>query len=294
MVDQFLGSEIKHGDETKALIALARDSERRDSSRPLELFHCRSLQRMLRLQICRSPMDVVAISRESLPKIEDMLVGSKKKKRRPRKKKADQSPATPDASSDCSSTFEASFSSALSLGSSMHRTHKPRRSVRFATDEDGALLTTTHNYARNVSPKKRSQVFMGPQEVSKQQKSCSAIGKEAAKTQRDVVDSIHRLLGMPPELCTNRSLEEAAEVVSASSLRGLERYATPIVRQQRKLAIRDILSIQTKAKAKYPEKVEALLRVKSVQVTKRAREYALMIARSDCTEAMKFHRESPS
>jgi len=105
----------------------------------------------------------------------------------------------------------------------------------------------------------------------------------------DLLDSIKVLYGSPdtakPKTTNDFSTNQAMEILALSPARGLEHQITSVIHKHRVNAIESVLTTQDKLKFKDPEQTATILRLRSLQVSRRDREFALKLAQGDALVA---------
>ena len=173
--------------------------------------------------------------------------------------------------------------------SAEHRNrHVEAKHVSFKVDENDNILA---NIATFESPPEEasSDIYWGETKLADIYLQAKLLAKEFRMCRSDLLDSVRILYGSPdtakPKTTHDFSANQAMEILALSPARGLEHQVTSMIRKHRQKAIESILTTQDKLKFKDPEQMATILRLRSLQVSRCDRLFALKLAEGDALVA---------
>ena len=167
---------------------------------------------------------------------------------------------------------------------------RQRPTVRFSDYQEVMLYD-------GPSEEDYEHLYYGVEGIQSIQKHIKSHTREKAEQQPELVQCIEELFDTRKSLKMEKDgtvklseMElEAINLLNEADLRGVENKLCPVMRAHRRWAVRSVLALQDKLRGdEDPSRIQGLLRAKSSTVSRRARQYAMKLAKADLLEAQKI------
>jgi hypothetical protein len=186
-----------------------------------------------------------------------------------------------DSTVDCSSdSFSASYS---------------RSTVRFQLDEYNEIVRDVYEYDA-IPEDLKKKCYLTTNRIVAKKRSARSFCTLYAQLNPDYVDSIACVFDSPLQHqqqppTNDRNKADACQLLAVSEARGLERHINSVVTKYQRHAIQAVVARfrQLQACEISPEQVGALLRKRSLELTKCSKLFALQLAAGDQVEARRIH-----